>query len=56
VKKRSGGHEHAIREYSLSQAGITIGPPMSGFTGILTGVPRFIGPRGAPVQDADDPK
>jgi circadian clock protein KaiC len=43
VKKRSGRHEHTIREYKLSERGITIGPPLSGFTGVLTGVPRYIG-------------
>ena len=28
VKKRSGNHEHTIREFKLSHKGITVGPPL----------------------------
>jgi len=35
VKKRSGNHEHTIREFRLSSSGITLGPPAEG-------VPRHI--------------
>jgi circadian clock protein KaiC len=41
VKKRSGMHEHTVREFKLSQNGIQIGPPTSGFTGVLAGTPQF---------------
>ena len=44
VKKRSGAHEDTIREYSLGLPdGIRIGPPLTGFRGVLTGVPEFVG-------------
>jgi circadian clock protein KaiC len=43
IKKRSGTHETAIRELSLSREGIQIGPPLEDFEGVLTGVPRFVG-------------
>ncbi|MBV8751858.1 MAG: AAA family ATPase [Hyphomicrobiales bacterium] len=43
VKKRSGNHEHTIREFRLSHAGITLGPPLKEFTGIFSGTPRFTG-------------
>jgi circadian clock protein KaiC len=43
VKKRSGRHEHTIREYALSSGGIKLGPPLTDFSGIFTGNPRFIG-------------
>ncbi|MBV9044829.1 MAG: circadian clock protein KaiC, partial [Alphaproteobacteria bacterium] len=43
VKKRSGNHEHTIREFRLSSAGITLGPPLKEFTGIFSGTPRFTG-------------
>ena len=44
VKKRSGAHEETIREYSLGlPEGIRIGPPLTGFRGVLTGVPEFVG-------------
>jgi len=43
VKKRSGLHELTIRELLVSEAkGLQIGPPLSEFQGVLTGVPRFM--------------
>lgn len=41
VKKRSGEHEHAVREFKLSDRGIQLGPPTFGFTGVLAGTPQF---------------
>jgi len=41
VKKRSGLHEDAIRELALGPGGVRVGPPLSRFHGILTGVPTF---------------
>ena len=44
VKKRSGRHEKAIREFKLvSGKGIVIGNPLKQFQGVLTGVPIFRG-------------
>jgi circadian clock protein KaiC len=43
VKKRSGSHEDTIREYSLSHQGIKLGPPLTGFSGIFSGTPTYIG-------------
>ncbi|MBV8166718.1 MAG: AAA family ATPase, partial [Alphaproteobacteria bacterium] len=43
VKKRVGAHERAIREFKLDASRITVGPPLSEFHGVLTGVPRFAG-------------
>src|SRR5204863_7876441 len=44
VKKRSGEHEKAIREFKLiSGRGIVIGKPLKQFQGVLTGVPIFRG-------------
>lgn len=44
IKKRSGFHEKTIREYEISDAGLTVGPPLAAFQGILRGVPNFVGP------------
>jgi circadian clock protein KaiC len=54
VKKRSGNHEHTIREFKLSNQGITVGPPLKGFSGIFSGTPAYQGEE-APLmpQDAD---
>jgi len=43
VKKRSGDHEHTIREFRLSAKGVSVGPPLTEFSGIFTGTPRFNG-------------
>jgi circadian clock protein KaiC len=43
VKKRSGGHERSMREFSLSSAGIEFSPSLPEFENMLSGVPRYIG-------------
>lgn len=43
VKKRSGNHEHTIREYRLSHEGVSVGPPLANFSGIFAGTPRYTG-------------
>jgi circadian clock protein KaiC len=43
VKKRSGGHEHAIREFRLAKGGLVVGPPLKDFRGIFTGTPTYVG-------------
>lgn len=43
VKKRSGKHENTIRELVFTPKGVTVGPPLTEFQGVLTGVPRFVG-------------
>jgi circadian clock protein KaiC len=41
IKKRSGNHERTIREFSLGKGGVTVGEPLEGFHGVLTGVPMM---------------
>jgi circadian clock protein KaiC len=43
VKKRSGAHEHAIREFQLAQGGLHVGPPLKHFRCIFTGTPTYVG-------------
>ena len=43
IKKRSGPHEHTIRELNITAEGIRIGSPLSQFRGVLTGVPIYAG-------------
>jgi circadian clock protein KaiC len=43
VKKRSGDHEHTIREFRLRHSGIAVGPPLTGFKGIFSGTPTYTG-------------
>jgi len=42
LKNRSGRHETTIREYHLD-GGMSVGPPIKEFQGVLTGVPRYVG-------------
>jgi circadian clock protein KaiC len=43
VKKRTGTHETAIRELKLGPRRVQVGEPLTGFHGILTGVPQYTG-------------
>jgi circadian clock protein KaiC len=46
VKKRSGGHEVAVREMRIGGSGIAIGDPLTNFHGVLSGRPVFTGDAG----------
>ncbi|HEX6095740.1 MAG TPA: ATPase domain-containing protein [Thermoanaerobaculia bacterium] len=39
VKKRSGAHEKAIRPFVIAAEGLTVGPPLTEFHGVLSGTP-----------------
>jgi circadian clock protein KaiC len=52
VKKRSGNHEHTIREFRLSSHGLKLGPPLTQFSGIFTGTPQYVGDTD-PLFDVD---
>ncbi len=41
-KKRASAHERTIREFSITNKGITVGPILRGLHGILTGVPTYV--------------
>jgi circadian clock protein KaiC len=43
VKRRGGEHERTIREFKLEAGRIRLGPPLSQFRGVLTGVPVYVG-------------
>ena len=43
VKKRTSAHENTIREYSLTNRGIVVGPPLTKLHGVLRGVPTMVG-------------
>ena len=40
-KRRAGAHERTIRDIAFASTGISIGPPLRQFRGVLTGVPEF---------------
>jgi len=43
IKKRSGPHEHTIRELRLGPDRIRVGEPLTHFHGVLTGIPALLG-------------
>jgi circadian clock protein KaiC len=45
LKKRSGHHEHTIREFQITDTGVRVGEPLHAFQGVLTGVPDYVGER-----------
>jgi circadian clock protein KaiC len=47
LKNRSGLHEPTIREMQITSHGVRVGPPLSKFHGVLTGVPAYHGTDGA---------
>jgi circadian clock protein KaiC len=42
IKKRTSAHEDTIREYRIGCTGISFGPPLVNFQGVLRGVPELI--------------
>ena len=44
MKKRSGGHEHSIRELRLGPDTIRLGEPLRDFQGVLSGSPTSLAP------------
>jgi circadian clock protein KaiC len=50
IKTRTTIHERTIREFRIDKDGLTIGTPLRGFQGVLTGVPTFRGDGGELLQ------
>jgi len=46
MKKRTGSHETAIREFGIENNRVRVGEPLVNFHGVLTGVPSYRGERG----------
>jgi circadian clock protein KaiC len=51
VKKRTGGHEASIREYRIDPSGLRVGGPLRNFSGVMTGVPTFVGNENELLRD-----
>jgi circadian clock protein KaiC len=43
LKKRTGRHENTIREFSIGNSGLKIGPSLDKFQGVLCGTPQYLG-------------
>ncbi|MET0309284.1 MAG: ATPase domain-containing protein [Sphingomonas sp.] len=53
IKKRTGAHEDTIREYRIDGRGITLGKPLTGFHGVLRGVPTLVNGGGTPLLEEE---
>lgn len=53
LKKRTGAHEDAIREFRIDSEGLRVGPVLEGFRGVLTGVPTYDGATVALLKDRE---
>ena len=54
VKKRSGPHEHTIRDLWFDAHGVHLGPPLKHLRGVMTGSPVEIEPPANAVSPSDD--
>jgi circadian clock protein KaiC len=53
VKKRTGNHEMTVRDYVIEVGGVRVGDPLSGFHGLLLGVPSYSGTFSALLHGPD---
>jgi circadian clock protein KaiC len=51
LKKRHGIHEGTVREFRITANGIQVGPPLTAFSGVLAGIPRYEGTRSGLLSD-----
>ncbi|CAO3439221.1 ATPase domain-containing protein [Azospirillum doebereinerae] len=54
IKNRGGPHEDTIRELRIDQQGLRVGAVLTGFKGVLTGVPEYVGSGGPLLEDRGD--
>jgi circadian clock protein KaiC len=52
IKNRGGAHEDTVREFRIGQGGISLGPPLHEFQGILSGTPVYIGQKDPLLEDS----
>jgi circadian clock protein KaiC len=53
VKKRSGVHENAIRDFTMNSKGLAVGEALENFRGVLSGIPSFEGPNRPLTKERD---
>jgi circadian clock protein KaiC len=53
IKKRTGRHENAIREYVIEDGGLRLGEPLRDFNGVLKGTPNYVGSKASPLIGDD---
>lgn len=54
LKKRHGKHEPTIREFTIGDGGVQVGPPLVDFRGVLSGTPEYVGDHHRLFQQQED--
>jgi circadian clock protein KaiC len=54
-KKRGSAHETTLRRFGITHDGISVGPVLKSFQGILTGVPTILDPENCDIPGPDAP-
>ncbi|MBA3482837.1 MAG: hypothetical protein H0T51_13580, partial [Pirellulales bacterium] len=52
VKMRGGKHSKEIREYEITSDGLHVGDRLTGYTGLITGVPKPLTPQAGDGEKA----
>ena len=42
-KKRTGHHQRTLRQLKITAEGVSVGEPLAGFRGVMTGTPEYAG-------------
>lgn len=53
IKNRGGSHEDTIREFRIGDGGLSVGPALHEFQGVLSGAPVYVGRKEPLLQDQD---
>lgn len=51
IKNRGGAHEDTIRELRVDAQGVRVGDVLTGFKGVMTGTPEYVGDRATLMED-----
>jgi circadian clock protein KaiC len=43
LKKRTSDFERRLRQFEITEYGVSVGEPLQGLSGVLTGAPRWVG-------------
>jgi circadian clock protein KaiC len=54
VKMRGGNHSKDIREYEITSEGLQLGERLTGYRGLISGIPEPVGSKGGGSRDAVD--
>lgn len=54
IKKRTTSHEESLRELKIGPGGVIVGKVLNEFSGIFSGIPKFLGEESKMMKDSHD--